>query len=156
MSPLPKTCFRGLRRSDWVKDGGVVSLDAFMPDESTEAARATRAATPAGRETSINWEDDPEGALAATRRDKSNAAHGVARCYVSLALDQMEAIDGVRAITMERDPKTDNRYHGNLVFPPGRPKSEYRALAGRIATAARPVEGATSPESESQTPGETA
>lgn len=135
---IPDTCFRGLRSSKWKKATGLISAEAFLPDERTELVRAKQGKTP-GLETSVNWEDDSD-ALRVTRDDKVNATHGVARVHARRALEDIAIVDRRSDVCCERDALAGNRYHGNLVFPPGKPKHEYLALATVFAALARSVD----------------
>lgn len=135
---LPDTCLRGLRKKDWKKDGGVISLEAFLPFESTAADRQRHDRLPAGSETSVNWEDDSE-ALEVTRADSTNAAHGVARVHWKIAFDAMAKIDNRADVFCERAALPNNKYHGNLVFRAGLEKYELKAIATWIAAQARPA-----------------
>lgn len=131
----PKTCFRGVKKKDWVKPNGMISLDAFEPDPRTEPKRAERKLR-TGIEVSINWEDGEE-ALSVTLADRANAGHGALRCHISLVLDNFIQIDGEAPIWCERDRKDDNPYHGNIVFPAGLSKPDLRSLMACVAVHAR-------------------
>lgn len=52
---FPENFIRGIRKRDWVREGGKVAALTFDPDIRTANNREDH-----GFETSINWEDHPD------------------------------------------------------------------------------------------------
>lgn len=130
---FPRTCLRGLRKSDWSKDGRILGV-AFAPDHSTSNGREDRCS-----ETSVNFEDD-DGAVTLIKRDTVMAAHGVARLPL-VAVDEFRARvqSKIQSLRYERARVHGNDYHGNILFPAGIAKFEAAALASVLAISAEIV-----------------
>jgi hypothetical protein len=135
----PATLLRGLRKRDFIIPNTTrVHGRAFEPAAEVPAHRADGCL-----ETSIDFEDD-DGALPRLRRDRVNAAHGVARLKV-VALDMVKLDfpdlpphDGP-LVSYERRPVDNNDYHGNILFSGALEKHHIVALAGVIACSAKLV-----------------
>jgi hypothetical protein len=112
-----------------------------LPDLDTAAKRSDGCA-----ETSINYEDD-HGAARITRADKANAKFGIARLPLR-AIDILSMGFGTNRLVLhhERQPKDNNRYHGNILFVASLPKNQRNALAAMLAANAEVV-----PEEEAAT-----
>ncbi|MGE3670371.1 MAG: hypothetical protein AB7K71_11965 [Polyangiaceae bacterium] len=138
---MPESLLRGLRKRDFkVPQSDHVSWQAFEPHKDAEANRAAARYEPAGSDLSVNWEDEPE-AMAALRRDTTNAQFGVARVMTESLRMLRDGPNGYPQLRWERreigHPR--NPYHGNIIYPAGVPRHVHKAYANAVAVWARVV-----------------
>jgi hypothetical protein len=132
---LPESFLRGLRRSDWTKDGQVTTSAFEFSDRKSREQRAAAKHEPFGWEISIDWEDD--GGVVALLLARDNAKFGVARVQREhLGWINRQPAGGVW-IHAERRETNNNRHHGNLVALDSLSDIQRKILAGMVAAGAR-------------------
>jgi hypothetical protein len=118
-----------LANSDHLKDDGLVSAAAFVPNKKTAANRDDGYA-----ETSINWEDD-ERALPFTWK-QGTTRFGIARVSI-FEIDAIGRLPGTKeALSYERAALPKNTYHGNILIHASLPAFRQKMIATALALAA--------------------
>lgn len=129
----PDYLLRGLRKSSFLKEGGGIATEAFMPDPRTAKER-----TDGRQETSIDWQDDDQ-ALASLVARRTHSIAGVVRLARS-RVDEIGRFESLEdgSLGYERRPVDGNPRHGNLLFGSA-PAYRHRQIASAMALSARYV-----------------
>lgn len=127
----PDNCLKGILNDTFLSDGEIVRPSLFYFDESKNLRNDGWV------EQSINWEDDIN-AIDFTRNQKKlddsiKFSAGIAVVLTEVINWQKKSPALKDGFSYERNPLTDNKYHGNLLLIKGTPKLTMQALASSLA-----------------------
>ena len=125
----PENLLRGISSSTYVTENGMVLVGAFQFSERPKRSDDLT-------DMSINWEYDQDAVqftLNQTKNDRPQYPGGVA-ILVREEIDRWKLNTAYNQLSYEKQPLSDNRYHGNLLIPASSDKRVIRAFEQGLAT----------------------